>query len=88
MENIEIHKNIPLPENIVRDSNRKGVCKYPFLKMEINDSFLMLSDDKGKDRIVRNLSTAWRAEMKRKGIKDRYFTVRRVEEGVRIWRIK
>jgi hypothetical protein len=72
---IEIEKNIPLPP--------ERHCKYPFEKLEIGDSFFICG---GK---IGSISSSKGQFIKTTAIgKDRQFTCRQIEGGVRVWRIK
>jgi len=72
MINITIDKNIPLTEK-----NKNS--KYPFLKMEVGDSFF-IKNIKGRDFAAIAWSSGKRLDMK--------FAVRTVEGGCRCWRIE
>lgn len=71
----EVEKNVPIPE---RSGGR--IPKYPWNEMDIGDSFL-----------VEDL-TAYNALMsgagQRKIRNGEVYTIRKVPEGVRVWRIK
>jgi hypothetical protein len=80
---IEIEQGVPVP---VPSRRVRGQSKYPFLKMEVGDSFFVASEP------GRMLATqqAIRAAM-RKGLSLRShlkFTTRRVEGGIRCWRME
>ena len=49
---IKIDKNIPLPSNTPSNGRAR---LYPWLEMEVNDSFVVFTDDPDKTR--RNLAT-------------------------------
>ena len=66
-----IEKNVPMPKT-------SRVSKYPFDKLEVGDSFLVAGGKKG------TVAAAANAAAKRL---ERKFTVRVVEDGVRVWRI-
>jgi hypothetical protein len=67
-----IEKNVPL----VTTAGAKPI--YPFLQMEIGDSFLV------KDRTRPQVGAAAGSAGK---ISDRTFRTRTVEGGVRVWRV-
>lgn len=73
---IAIDKNIPLPV-IERPQLVTRNSKYPWTKMEINDSFFV------KDVKIKNFSGSAYAAGKRTGHK---FAVRSMDGGVRVWR--
>lgn len=68
---IAIEKGIPIP-----NSGAGRTPKYPWRTMEVGDSFFAEN--------VRNVSAMAAAAMRRTGLK---FTVRKVEDGHRIWRV-
>lgn len=67
----EIEKGIESP---------KSVRKYPFLEMNIGDSFFVPCEDRGKRHAVRAAATYYNIAH---GCK---FTCRAVEGGIRVWR--
>lgn len=70
----EIEKGIPAPRS-----------KYPFDHMEVGDSFLISCEPEEAPRCQRRISgTISRLKKNR----SRYFVTRKVEGGVRVWRIK
>jgi uncharacterized protein (DUF2249 family) len=71
----QIDKNIPVPDY------KHGAAKYPFGLMEIGDSFFVATDRPGINSVRSRASTAGRRGQKR-------FSVRKVENGARIWRIE
>ena len=76
---IVIDRGMPLIPVII-----KGKRKYPFPLMEVGDSFLVACDrDRRKSIIVSVLGCA-RADR----MKGKKFTCRKVENGVRCWRIE
>jgi len=58
--------------------------KYPFEKMEVDDSFFVPTEKDDKPRVATNVCSSSRTQ---KG-KGKIFTTRIVEGGVRCWRIK
>ena len=71
---IEIDKNIPVPLY----SGRGGPAKYPWRQMDVGDSFFVANIK------ANTVSAAARLVGKRMGAS---FTVRKVDGGVRAWRI-
>jgi len=81
MEEFKIEKNIPIPSK-----NPGSHKKYPFEKMEVNDSFI-ICDKYTKEEMARVSSRArgwsqyWNKEYK--------FTLRKTEDNkIRIWIVK
>lgn len=70
----EIEKGIAKPENT-------GL--YPLSKMEVGDSFLVPCEKKDNAKIRGRLASA----CIRKSIRDKKFSVRAVDGGLRCWRI-
>ena len=64
-----IEKNIPI---------QRGREKYPFLKMEIGDSFVF----SGNRKVIGAAASWYGSRYKMK------FTTRSVDGGVRVWRVK
>ena len=75
---IKIDKNIPVPAN--------ASARYPWAEMEVGDSFFV-EDKENIYSQQSSLSTAGRvwANAHKNGSK---FITRKVEKGLRIWRIK
>ena len=78
----KIEKNIPIPLT----NYKKAIgSKYPFLQLKIGDSFFIKCDDnekRAKQTTLIALSGRLSKEYKMK------FTTRKVDGGVRVWRIK
>lgn len=72
----QIEKNIPIPGVAARNT------KYPFLQLEVGDSFFVPCAEEQKKSFRGRL--AGRVVK----IKDRKFTVRSVDGGMRVWRIE
>lgn len=80
-----IEKGIPLPA-------RHAAVNYPFAQLEVGDSFLVPIDFDATvpekvvaaKRLMRGIASAQQAAAKDTGLK---FPTRRVEGGVRIWRL-
>lgn len=79
MKKIKIEKNVPITEN------KKREYKYPFDQLKaIKDSFLVESKDPAP---LRNLISVSGYRFK-KANPNFNFTIKVVEKGVRVWRIK
>ena len=79
----KIDKNI----EILTDQNHK--IKYPFLKMEVGDSFFIPEKDEQKRiNLARRAASAGIAFSKSKRKGEVKFSTRKLEDGIRIWRIK
>lgn len=75
----KIEKNIPIPVGYAESG---GI--YPFLEMEIGDSFFIETENHQQDTVrVHNTVTMLR---KRKGITLKMKTAK-VKGGIRVWRI-
>ena len=75
MRVIQVDRGIPLPR-----PRRDRRWKYPWLEMEVGDSFLV-PDERNVLRMVRvGCSTSRRHGMR--------FEARQVEGGVRVWRVE
>ncbi len=81
----EIEKNIPIPPLAKRGQKQgeKSGHRYPFKAMEIGDSFLVECESIHDMRVRNNI----RLSIYNQAVTSR-FTVRRVENGLRVWRIK
>ena len=81
-ERFKIEKNIPVPE-------KRGKCMYPFEKMEVGDSFVY---SRVYSRLLHfkasNAARNWKNKSPIKGVSNWVFTTRKVEDSIRIWRIK
>ena len=80
---MKIEKGVPvpaLPSGRLRRYETKAGGEYPFLQMEIGDSFVVPIDR----RVAVGVSCVW--YKKKRGMK---FTTRKTEDGkfVRVWRI-
>ena len=75
-----------IEKGIIIHKAKKGL-KYPFQQMEIGDSFLF--DEKYSREAMTKMSNAGRAWAgKNKNCTHYRFIVRKVEDNIRIWRIK
>lgn len=70
---IKIDKDIPFPERM-----NKGKSMYPFAAMKIGDSFLVPFEN--RNRVSVAMVTANRKIGKK-------FASKKVEDGIRVWRI-
>jgi len=77
---IKIDKNIPIPEKQPKAS------KYPFLGMKKGDSFFIEMDNQSQLQYNR-LTSSIRTSKKRMG-QDYRITLRKVEGGIRCWRME
>ncbi len=86
---IKIEKNIPIPSSVTRKDT--GRSKYPFLEMEVNDSFLITVESLNKKQIenarVAILSAARRLKQQGKLEKRLVFISKVLPEGIRVWRV-
>lgn len=73
-----IEKNIPIPAS----ENKKGHSKYPFSKMSIGDS-VFFPGEKAADQH----SPPYLSAKKHGRENNKRFSGRKVEGGIRIWRI-
>lgn len=69
---VKLEKNIAIPE-------KQKIAKYPYDVLELGDSFYVQDGDLGR------LCNANYREWRKSGKK---FTARKVEGGVRVWRIE
>ncbi len=76
----EIKKGVPLPPS--RQVGRG--TKYPFLEMEVGDSFFHKLDGEDPSAAQRRLSVAAQYASKKTG---RIFTTRVFEEAIGVWRL-
>ena len=81
----KIESNIPLPNG----GTLRGT-KYPFGLMKKGDSFLVATPDDGKekDKKVASISNSVSTFRKADANKRTKFTVRKVDGGVRCWRVE
>ena len=70
---------------LVPPPTREGRRRYPWDKMKKGDQFFVAATDEEARRTQQTLSTAACQYGKNHGME---FTTRRVEGGVRVWRIK
>ena len=74
---MKIEKNVPMPS-----VNAGGFRKYPLGDMEVGDSLL---DVDATDTTSSKLRNAAKIYGRRNGMR---FTSRKVDEGVRVWRVE
>ena len=88
MSEFKIEDGIPLPPN----SRGAGYCKYPFAEMKVGESFLIAmpgATSQQRSSRASNVNATIRVFKQRdKTGKDKEFTRRAVDEGVRVWRVK
>lgn len=75
----KIEKNIPIPDEAFASKYAYKKTKYPFDRLEINDSF-WVSNTKGKSPIHRYY-------VARKRHPDRTFLYAKEGDGIRFWRV-
>ena len=78
---LKIEKGLPIPPKFKRTSVTDG---YPFDGMEIGDSFLVESPVKNQKKTAARVAFAMQRSARATG---RKFTLRKVDNGVRCWRI-
>lgn len=77
MTDFDIEKDVPMPEH---DVYRKR--KYPFMKLEVDESFFVEAEDSLKVlNSMKSIVTYYQTNF------DMRFVVKRVDGGVRCWRI-
>jgi len=76
----EIKKGVPLPPS--RQVGRGA--KYPFLEMEVGDSFFHKLDGEDEGIVQRRLSACAKHASRKTG---RIFTPRAFEEAIGVWRL-
>ena len=81
MANLQVESNIPIPSFKRGRGRQKGVSKYPFSSLEIGQSFFVPGNRRTSGG---SIIASWYKSQGR----DRIYTLRTVEGGVRIWRVK
>lgn len=76
----KIERDIPLPPRKPL-GRQAGVSKYPFRTMAVGDSFFVAATGKGIRKAFSRLTSSAQAA------KPFKFSVRTLDNGVRIWRI-
>ncbi len=91
----DISNNIPIPESRVKINPSKwrlGSTKYPYLKMNIGDSFLIPYNGKDPKHLAKCMYSSsnnfGRYSSPKLGFAIRKFAVRQEETGIRVWRLK
>lgn len=79
MPPFEIEKGVPLPE-------KKFGNKYPFAQMEVGDSVLIPFEVEGGAVRAQDLRARLSPSISR--LAPRKFATRRVEGGIRVWRLE
>jgi hypothetical protein len=74
---MQIEKAIPIPVFA-----REYVSEYPFAEMGVGDSFLVESDQRSDHRRVRSRSQYYAR------LNNVRFVTRRVNGGLRVWRVE
>lgn len=77
-----VEKNVPLP----RKRSAATPCPFPFLDMNVGDSFLVGGDQ--PRAITSRLNRWWGRFRKQHPEGDYQFSARTVDGGVRCWRVK
>lgn len=81
----QIESGIPLPSTSRPGAGRKG-SKYPFATMDLNTSFFVPDgNEQVKDATLRSAIGAFNKANPEHG---RKFAVRKVDGGVRVWRMQ
>ena len=84
IDDFKIEKNIPVPEKN-RIGRKRKPHKYPYANMEVGDSFLVPFEE-GKDHTKLYVSMWGGANHFGKNFGGK-FLVRKVEDGIRVWRM-
>ena len=88
---LKIDKGVPIPEPVARKPNLGAQRKYPWIEMEVGDSFLVSLGPKAKDELGRDQwPNHWpnRIGSINSQYKPKRFITRVVAPGqVRIWRV-
>ena len=78
-----LESDVPVPTRTGSGGRRSGTSKYPFAVMDVGHSFLVPGD--AKTQTVRSAVSAYQ---KRAGDAAGKFSVRAVNDGVRVWRLE
>ena len=82
---IKIEKEVPFPKKLF---SSRAECPYPLSEMEVNDSFLVPNPDNLSINQLRNQVNS-RINYHSKHLQDkRKFSIRQIEDGLRVWRVK
>lgn len=79
----KVERNVPLPDPMLLGGGAPR--KYPWLEMEVGDSFFVPCDAESIGRISVRLRSA---AAKNLTLNGRKFAGRRFADGVRVWRVK
>lgn len=82
MSDIKIDKGVPIPKPRLGSGGRPE--KYPWMRMEVGDSFYVAAGGRTLDAAQAGVSGLAIGAAKRLG---RKYTTRREGAGVRVWRI-
>lgn len=74
---ITIDKNVPMPEGRARS-------RYPYADMEVGDSFFVVTNGTDENATARRLRGSSFTYGKKAGSK---FSVRKMDNGFRVWRV-
>lgn len=87
MTEIKIEKNIPIPKS--KTGEARVLTGFPKIlsQMEIGDSIFILVEESDMKRQFSLISGKAYSAARRKGFEGRKYSARRVEGGVRLWRI-
>ena len=78
----EVESNVPVPAiSRYRGGRKVGVSKYPFASLEIGQSFFLPGKKRGSGGAI--IASRYKSQGR-----DRIYTLRTVEGGIRIWRVK
>lgn len=80
---MKIEKGLKAPIRV--DGYRHTI--YPFLQMEVGDSFLVPYNDQNKNKVRLRVNGAWQSMRNYRGL-DWVMTMSAKEDGIRVWRIK
>ena len=84
---LKIDKNIPIPPKR-KENYHRGKRKYPFLEMQVGDSFFVECQQtpRARDHKIIQVNNVFRRYKKRHNLQIK-ITTRSVPEGIRVWRI-
>ena len=77
----KVEKNVPLPK---KRRGREGTSIYPFQQMGVGDLFFVSATQTEQALYINRIRSAG-DKLREKGM---HFSVRKVEGGVRCWRIR
>ena len=79
----DIEKNVEIPKKAGAFGRPN---KYPFGRMDVGDSFIVPFDDEDISRVRNRVSQAINKAQKKSP--SMRFTLRKLPEGVRVWRVE